>query len=117
MGQKISEHHNSEEGRKKLAESKFGNNNPMKRPEVSAKRLESFMKREDRTAWNKGKKLGPNLEHSERMTGRISSNKGRNCPEKVEIKCQRDGKSFIQMEEKNLFSIEGILYVTQSGGQ
>lgn len=77
VAQKISDHHNSIEGNKKLSIPKLGNKNPMKRPEVIAKRLNTYMKREDRRPWNKGKILGPNPEHSAKMKGRISPNLGK----------------------------------------
>lgn len=76
VGQKISKSHNKPETKKRLSESKIGDNNPMKREEVVAKRLETW-KKADHDPWNKGIKTGPNPEHSERMKGRKPPNKGK----------------------------------------
>lgn len=76
VGEKISKGHNRPETKKRDRESKLGDNNPMKRPEVIAKRLESW-KSAGHEPWNKGIKTGPNPEHSQRMKGRIPWNKGK----------------------------------------
>jgi len=75
VSEKIKKHHASKEFRKQASEAKLGDKNPMKDPEVVAKRLETW-KKGNHVAWNKGKKTGPNPEHSERMKGRIPWNKG-----------------------------------------
>lgn len=69
----------TDERRKELSDAKLGNKNPMKNPEVIAKRLETY-KKGNHKAWNKGSKTGPNPEHSERMKGRTAWNKGQAKP-------------------------------------
>lgn len=80
VGQKISKSHNRPETKKKDRESKLGDKNPMKNPEVVAKRLKTW-KEGNYEPWNKGIKTGPNPEHSERMKGRIPWNKGKKMTE------------------------------------
>lgn len=65
----------TDEKRENASKDKLGDNNPMKNPEVVAKRLETY-KKGNHTIWNKGIKTGPNPEHSERMKGRRAPNKG-----------------------------------------
>jgi hypothetical protein len=76
VGQKISKSHSNPDTKKKVREAKLGDNNPMKRPEVVAKRLETW-KSKERVPWNRGIKTGPNPEHSKRMKGRVPWNKGK----------------------------------------
>ena len=53
----------------------MGDKNPMKRPEVIMKRLNSW-KKGNHKAWNKGIKTGPNPLLSEKMKRHIPPNKG-----------------------------------------
>lgn len=91
VAQKISDHHNSIEGNKKLSISKLGDKNPMKRPEVIAKRRETYMKG-NHVAWNKGKTLGPNPEHSAKMKGRVSPNLGKKLSKESRNKMSKQWK-------------------------
>lgn len=72
IGQKISAAWTPEKRAKASQEKTI--KNPMKNPDVVEKRLETY-KKGNHKAWNKGKKLGPNPEHSKRMKGRSSPNK------------------------------------------
>lgn len=76
VAEKIKKHHATEEFKKQASEAKLGDKNPMKRPEVVAKRVETY-KKGNHEPWNKNKKLGPNPEHSKRMKGRPSPLKGK----------------------------------------
>lgn len=77
--QKIKNKNNTVEIKKKLRESKLGDKNPMKRQDVVDKRLSTW-KKGNHLPWNKGISTGPNIEHSERMKGKIPINKGKKLP-------------------------------------
>lgn len=70
--------HHSVETRKKISDSKIGDKNPMKRPEVRAKKSKSSM---GKVPWNKGKKGIYSDEYREKISkgkmGKPSWNKGR----------------------------------------
>jgi len=85
---KIRQHHANPEVRRLLSEQKKGEANPMKRPEVVAKRLATY-KQNNHTVWNKGKKLGPNPQHSVRMKGRVSPLKGKTRSQETKDKLSK----------------------------
>lgn len=74
--------------KRKLSESKMGDKNPMKNPEVVRKRTETY-KNGNHVVWNKGKKLGPNPEHSNRMKGRTPPNKGSSLSKETKEKLSK----------------------------
>jgi hypothetical protein len=76
VSEKIKLSHSKKEVKEKLRNQKLGDLNPMKRPEVVSKRLESW-KKGKYLPWNKGKITGPNIKLSEKMKGREPPNKGK----------------------------------------
>ena len=105
ISEKISKNHAKPEVKRKISESKKGDLNPMKRPEVIANRLKSWYSK-PRTPWNKGlsKNDCPDKLRGNPTKGRSSPNKGKKLSDDVRLKITKTWK---------VTGPDGVTYITK----